>query len=44
MSGKSPRKNSEKKKGKTLKEKQHAKQIKRALQAGRTSNIPPTGH
>jgi hypothetical protein len=44
MHEKSPRKGSVKKKGKTLKEKQHAKKLKRVQQAGRTSNIPPTGH
>ncbi|MEU4427877.1 hypothetical protein AB0F81_45250 [Actinoplanes sp. NPDC024001] len=44
MSEKSPRKGNEKKKGKTLKEKQHAKKVQRVLKAGRTSNIPPTGH
>jgi hypothetical protein len=44
MSEKSPRKGHEKKKGKTLKEKQYAKQVKRVMKAGRVSAIPPTGH
>jgi hypothetical protein len=33
-----------KKKGKTLKEKQTAKRVKRGEQNGHSSNIPPTGH
>jgi hypothetical protein len=33
-----------KKKGKTLKEKQTAKRVKREEQNGHSSNIPPTGH
>jgi len=33
-----------KKKGKTIKEKQAAKRVKRAEQNGHSSNIPPTGH
>jgi hypothetical protein len=44
MSDKSPRKANGKKQGKTLKEKQAAKRMKRIKQAGKTSNIPPTGH
>jgi len=44
MSDKSPHKANVKKQGKTLKEKQTAKKLKRSMQAGRTSNIPPTGH
>ena len=44
MSDKSPRKGNVKKRGKTLKEKQTAKKLKRFMQAGRVSNIPPTGH
>lgn len=44
MSEKSPRKTNTKKQGKTLKEKQTAKKVKRLMQAHRTSNIPPTGH
>jgi hypothetical protein len=44
MSDKSPRKANGKKQGKTLKEKQAAKRVKRTMQAGKTSNIPPTGH
>jgi hypothetical protein len=43
MSEKSPQKGNQKKKGKTLKEKQHAKKVKRAVQADRVSIIPPTG-
>ena len=43
MSDKSPRKANGKKQGKTLKEKQTAKRVKRINQAGKTSNIPPTG-
>jgi hypothetical protein len=44
MSDKSPRKANGKKQGKTLKEKQDAKKLKRNMQAGKSSNIPPTGH
>jgi len=44
MSGKSPRKDSDKKQGKTLKEKQTAKRAKKIEQAGKSSTIPPTGH
>ena len=44
MANKSPRKTNGKKLGKTLKEKQTAKRMKRIKQAGKTSNIPPTGH
>ncbi|WP_255437196.1 hypothetical protein [Actinoplanes solisilvae] len=44
MSEKSPRKGHEKKRGKTLKEKQHAKKVNRLLQAGRVSAISATGH
>ena len=44
MANKSPRKANGKKQGKTLKEKQTAKRLKRIQQAVRTSNIPPTGH
>jgi hypothetical protein len=33
-----------KKKGKTIKEKQTAKRLKRDEQKGHTSNIPPSGH
>jgi hypothetical protein len=44
MPDKSPRKTNRKKQGKTLKEKQIAKKVKRTLQAGKASNIPPTGH
>ena len=44
MANKSPRKANGKKLGKTLKEKQTAKRVKRIKQAGKTSNIPPTGH
>lgn len=33
-----------KKKGKTIKEKQTAKRLKREEQKGHSSNIPPTGH
>jgi hypothetical protein len=43
MSGKSPRKTNAKKQGKTLKEKQTEKRIKRD-QGGQSSNIPTTGH
>ncbi|WP_267910052.1 hypothetical protein [Nucisporomicrobium flavum] len=44
MIRKSPQKHSAKKQGKTVKEKQAAKKLKRMTQAVRTSNIPPTGH
>jgi hypothetical protein len=44
MSEKSPRKESRKNKGKTLKERQHEKKVKQVVREGRTSNIPPTGH
>jgi hypothetical protein len=44
MADKSSRKANGKKQGKTLKEKQTAKRLKRIKQAVRTSNIPPTGH
>jgi hypothetical protein len=44
MSDKSPHKANAKKLGKTLKEKRAAKRTKRIKQAGKTSNIPPTGH
>jgi hypothetical protein len=44
MANKSPRKANSKKQGKTLKEKQTAKRLKRVQQAAKTSNIPPTGH
>jgi hypothetical protein len=44
MANKSPQKANGKKQGKTLKEKQTAKRLKRIQQAVRTSNIPPTGH
>jgi len=44
MPDKSPRKDSGKKQGKTLKEKQTAKKAKRITQAGKASIIPPTGH
>jgi len=44
MANKSPRKASGKKQGKTLKDKQSAKRLKRIQQAVRTSNIPPTSH
>jgi hypothetical protein len=44
MANKSPQKANGKKQGKTLKEKQTAKRMKRIKQAERTSNIPPTGH
>jgi hypothetical protein len=43
MADKSPRKANRKKQGKTLKDKQTAKKVKRILQAGKTSNIPSTG-
>ncbi len=44
MSGKSPRKDGGKKQGKTIKEKQTAKRLKKTEQQGSTSKIPPTGH
>lgn len=44
MSDKSPRKSNGKKQGTTLKEKQTAKKLKRIMQAGKASSIPPTGH
>jgi hypothetical protein len=44
MANKSPRKANGKKQGKTLKEKQTAKRLKRIQQTVRTSNIPPTDH
>lgn len=44
MANKSPRKTNGKKVGKTLKEKQTAKRVKRITQAGKASNIPPTDH
>ncbi len=44
MSDKSPRKANGKKQGKTLKEKQAAKKLKRTMRAAKASNIPPTGH
>jgi hypothetical protein len=44
MANKSPRKADGKKQGKTLKDKQTAKRVKRTQKAIRTSNIPPTGH
>jgi hypothetical protein len=44
MSKDSTTKANVKKKGKTIKEKQTAKRLKREEQKGRTSNIPPTGH
>lgn len=44
MANKSPQKSNGKKQGKTLKEKQAAKRVKRIEQAGKTSHIPPTGH
>jgi hypothetical protein len=44
MANKSPRKANGKKQGKTLKEKQTAKRLKRIQQPVRTSNIPPTDH
>jgi hypothetical protein len=44
MSDKSPRKANEKKQGKTLKEKQTAKKMKRIKQEGHVSTVPPTGH
>ena len=44
MSDKSPHRVTAKKKGKSLKEKQAAKKVKRTLRAGKASNIPPTGH
>jgi hypothetical protein len=44
MPDKSPQKDSAKKKGKTIKEKQTAKRDKRSQQEGNASKIPPTGH
>jgi hypothetical protein len=44
MPEKSPQRDSAKKKGKTLKEKQTAKREKRTQQEGHNSKIPPTGH
>jgi hypothetical protein len=44
MANKSPKKANSKKQGKTLKEKQTAKRLKRIEHTVRTSNIPPTGH
>jgi hypothetical protein len=44
MSDKSPRKANRKKQGKTLKEKQAAKRLKRIKESGKTSTIPPSGH
>jgi hypothetical protein len=44
MSKDSTTKANVKKKGKTIKEKQSAKRLKREEQKGHTSNIPPTGH
>jgi len=44
MSDKSPQKANAKKQGKTLKEKRVAKRLKKIQLAGKTSNIPPTGH
>jgi hypothetical protein len=43
MTDKSPRRVNRKKQGKTLKEKQTAKKVKRILEAGKKSNIPSTG-
>jgi hypothetical protein len=43
MSEKSPRKANAKKQGKSLKEKQAAKRAKKIAQAGKASNVPPTG-
>jgi len=43
MSDKSPRKANRKKQGKTLKEKQAVKRMKRIRESGKTSNMPPTG-
>jgi hypothetical protein len=45
MSDKSVRKSDQKKPpGKTLKEKQAAKRTRKISRAGKTSNVPPTGH
>jgi hypothetical protein len=44
MSKDSTSKANVKKKGKTIKEKQTAKRLKRDEQSGHSSNIPPTGH
>jgi hypothetical protein len=44
MSKDSTTKANVKKKGKTIKEKQTAKRLKRNEQNGHASNIPPTGH
>ncbi len=44
MSKDSTTKANVKKKGKTIKEKQTAKRLKRDGQNGHTSNIPSTGH
>lgn len=44
MSKDSTSKANVKKKGKTLKEKQTAKRVKREEQHGHSSNVPPTGH
>jgi hypothetical protein len=44
MSKDSTTKANVKKKGKTIKEKQTAKRLKRNDQNGHSSNIPPTGH
>ena len=44
MSKDSTTKANVKKKGKTIKEKQAAKRLKRDQQNGRSSNIPSTGH
>jgi hypothetical protein len=44
MSKDSTSKANVKKKGKTIKEKQTAKRLKRDEQSGHSSNIPTTGH
>ena len=44
MSKDSTAKTNVKKKGKTIKEKQTAKRLKREEQSTRSSKIPPTGH
>jgi hypothetical protein len=44
MSDKSPQKSHAKKQGKTLKEKQTAKRLKKIQAAEHRSHIPPTGH
>jgi hypothetical protein len=44
MSDKSPRKDGGKKQGKSTKEKQVAKRLKRDTQSGKSSTVPPTGH